>query len=113
MLNEFSTQYIDDNRKALSQQYPDVDTYVAKFFIDESMLNKFIDFAAKGGVPRDDKGLESSSNEIKYVIKGLIARNLFTVDAYFQVITGIDNEVQKAIDLIHDDSAFKSLAGKK
>jgi carboxyl-terminal processing protease len=113
LLNEYSTQYIDDNRKTLTQQYPDVNTFVEKFNIDENMLNKFIDFAAKGGVPRDDKGLEASSQEIRYVIKGLIARNLFTVDAYFQVISGIDNEVQKAIDLIHDDSAFKSLAGKK
>ena len=77
------------------------------------LLDKFVDFAVKGGVPRDDKGLAVSANEIRYVIKGLIARNLFTVDAYFQVISGIDNEVQKAIELIHDDSAFKTLAGKK
>jgi carboxyl-terminal processing protease len=113
LLNEFATQYIDDNRKTLAQQYPDVNTFVAKFIIDDNLLNKFVESAAKGGVPRDDKGLEASGNEIRYVIKGLIARNLFTVDAYFQVITGIDNEVQKAIDLIHDDSAFKALAGKK
>jgi carboxyl-terminal processing protease len=113
LLNEYSTQFIDDNRKTLTLQYPDVNSFVQKFNVDDNMLNKFIDFAAKGGVPRDDKGLETSSKEIRYVIKGLIARNLFTVDAYFQVISGIDNEVQKAIDLIHDDSAFKSLAGKK
>jgi len=113
LLNEFSTQYIDDNRKTLAQQYPDVNSFVANFNFDDNLLDKFVDFAVKGGVPRDDKGLAVSANEIRYVIKGLIARNLFTVDAYFQVISGIDNEVQKAIELIHDDSAFKTLAGKK
>jgi carboxyl-terminal processing protease len=113
LLNEFATQYIDDNRKTLSQQYTDVNTFVARFNMDDNLMNKFVEYAAKGGVPRDEKGLEASSTEIRYVIKGLIARNLFTVDAYFQVISGIDDEVQKAIDLLHDDSAFKSLAGKK
>jgi carboxyl-terminal processing protease len=113
LINEFATQYIDDNRKTLVQKYPDVNTFVANFNIDNAILDKFIEFAAKGGVPRDDKGLASSGEEIRYVTKGLIARGLFNVDAYFQVISAKDNEVQKAINLIHDDAAFKALAGKK
>ncbi|MEI6748815.1 MAG: S41 family peptidase [Bacteroidota bacterium] len=113
LLNEFTTQYLDDNRKILVKQYSDVNSFVNNFNIDESMLDKFIKYADKGGVPRDEKGLESSGKEIRYVLKGLIARNLFSVDAYFQVISGVDNEVQKAIGLIHDDAAFKALSGKK
>ena len=113
LLNEFSTQYIDDNRKALVQQYPKAKMFVDNFVFDDKLLTKFIEFAEKRGVPRDPKGLELSGKEIRYVIKGLIARNLFNVDAYFQVISGIDEELQKAVELIKDDTSFKKLAGLK
>lgn len=113
LLNEFSTQYIDDNRKALVQHYPKVNMFVDNFIFDDKLLNQFIEFAEKRGVPRDPKGLELSGKEIRYVIKGLIARNLFNVDAYFQVISGIDEELQKAVELIKDNTSFKKLAGLK
>jgi carboxyl-terminal processing protease len=113
MLNEFTTQYIEDHRKELVQQYPDVKSFVDKFVIDDKLLNQFVEYAAKNGVPRDEKGLELSGKEIRYVLKGLIARNMFNVEAYFQVIMGIDEELQKAVDLIKDDSSFKKLAGLK
>lgn len=113
LLNEFSTQYIDDNRKVLAQQYPDVKTFVANFVFDDKLLNQFVEFAGKKGVPRDEKGLELSGKQIRYVIKALVARSLFNVDAYFQVISGIDEELQKAVELISDDSSFKKLAGTK
>ena len=113
LLNEFSTQYIDDNRKALVQHYPKVNMFVDNFIFDDKLLNQFVEFAEKRGVPRDPKGLELSGKEIRYVIKGLIARNLFNVDAYFQVISGIDEELQKAVELIKDNTSFKKLAGLK
>ena len=112
LLNEFATQYIDDNRKALVKQYPKVKTFVDNFVFDDKLLNQFVEFAAKRGILRDEKGLQLSGKEIGYVIKGLIARSLFTVEAYFQVISAIDDELQKAVELINDDSSFKKLAGK-
>ncbi|HEX7411810.1 MAG TPA: S41 family peptidase [Bacteroidales bacterium] len=113
LLNEFSTQFIEDNRKSLVQQYPKVKTFVDNFIFDDKLLNQFVEFAEKKGIPRDKKGLELSGKEIRYVIKGLIARSLFNVDAYFEVISGIDEELQKAVELINDDSSFKKLAGTK
>ena len=112
LLNEFATQYIDDNRKALVKQYPKVKTFVDNFVFDDKLLNQFVEFSAKRGILRDEKGLQLSGKEIGYVIKGLIARSLFTVEAYFQVISAIDDELQKAVELINDDSSFKKLAGK-
>ena len=113
LLNEFTTQYIDDNRKELAQQYPKVNSFVDTFVIDDKLLNQFTEFAAKKGVPRDEKGIELSGKQIRYVIKALIARSLFNVDAYFQVISDIDEELQKAVQLINEDSSFKKLAGSK
>ena len=113
LLNEFSTQYIDDNRKTLVQQFPNAATFVDNFVFDDKLLNQFVEFADKKGVSRDEKGLELSGKEIRYVIKGLIARSLFNVDAYFQVISGIDDEMQKAVEMINDGSSFKKLAGIK
>lgn len=113
LLNEFSTQYIEDNRKSLVQQFPKVKIFVDNFVFDDTLLDKFVKFAEKRGIIRDEKGIELSGKEIRYVIKGLIARSLFNVDAYFQVISGIDDELQKAVEMINDDSSFKKLAGTK
>ena len=113
LLNEFSTQYIEDNRKSLLKQFPKVKIFVDNFVFDDTLLGQFVEFAEKRGILRDEKGLELSGKEIRYVIKGLIARGLFNVDAYFQVISGIDDELQKAVEMINDDSSFKKLAGSK
>jgi carboxyl-terminal processing protease len=113
LLNDFTVQYIESNRKDLLKSYPDIKSYISGFTNDQKLLDEFVTFAATKDVPRNDKDLEASGIQIKTVLKALIARNLFNMNAYFQVTGSIDDELQKAISVIKNDVLFQKLSKGK
>ncbi|MBK6963497.1 MAG: S41 family peptidase [Bacteroidales bacterium] len=110
LLNEFIINYMEKNRDDLKVQYPDLAAFRKSFDVDENLMNRFTEFAASKEVPVDKDGLEKSGKEIKYVLKGLIARNLFDVSAYFEMISPIDHELMRAIEVMHEDNLFRKLS---
>lgn len=110
VFNDFTMDYLENNRKKLKQNFPDLKTFRLNFNIDENLMREFIDYAENKGVAEDTTGLERSGNEIKYIVSGLIARNLFDVSAYFEVISPVDHELQKAIEVMQNDLKFWKLS---
>ncbi len=110
ILNEFSVQYIESRRKDLLKAYPNVNAFKNGFTDDQKLLDEFVAFAETKDVPRKDKDIEVSGLQIKTYLKALIARNLYNLNAYFEVISVMDDDLQKAIDVIRDDSMFRKLS---
>lgn len=78
--------------------------------MNDKLMQEFIDYAVVKGVAEDSTGIERSGKEIKYIVKGLLARNLFDLSAYFEIISPVDNELQKAIEVMNDDNHFRKLS---
>jgi carboxyl-terminal processing protease len=110
VFNDFTMDYLENNRKMLKQKFPDLKAFRNTFSVDENLMREFIEYADKKGVAEDTTGLERSGNEIKYIVSGLIARNLFDVSAYFEVISPVDHELQKAIEVMQDGLSFRKLS---
>lgn len=109
-LNDFVISYIDKNRKVLSKKYPSIEVYNSRFQVSSRMMDDFVTFAEKKGVPYDEKGYEASEQQILYALKGLIARNLWDMEAYYRVISNIDPELQKAIQVLKEQKLFSGLS---
>ncbi len=110
VFNSFVLDYLDNNRKAIQHKYPDFNSFNQGFTVDDQMIDRFMNYAEKEGVKKDQKGFDTSRDEITYDIKALIARNLFDVNAYFRVISHIDDELQKAINIMNDKTMFNKLS---
>ncbi|MCK4638656.1 MAG: peptidase S41, partial [Bacteroidales bacterium] len=109
VLNKFIIQYIDDNRKKLLKKYPGFKTYEKNFKIDKNFMDKFFEFAQKEGVEKDEEGFKISEKLIKQQIKALIARNLWDLSSYFEIVTKIDNGYLKAVEILEDGALFEEL----
>lgn len=109
VLNDFIMQYVDANRKELLRTYPDISSFMKGFRKDQELLNDFVEFGSKNALPRDDKGLEVSGKQITSVLKGLLARNLYNVSAYFEVIGKDDDDLKQAVQVIQNESLFRKL----
>jgi carboxyl-terminal processing protease len=109
LLNDFVLQYIENNRKDLLASFADVKSYLSGFKDDDKIMNEFIEYAASKEVPRDDKGLEASGKQIRIILKGLIARNLYNTNAYFEVIGSTDDDINRAVEVLGNDDNFKKL----
>lgn len=107
ILNQFSLQYVDDHRKKLKEQYPDLDFYIKNYKVEDDLINLLTEYATKEGLKKDDKGIETSKNLIKRELKGLLARNLWSTDAYIQIYMQTDKAFLKAIESINDPNTFK------
>ncbi|KAF0199194.1 MAG: carboxyl-terminal processing protease [Bacteroidetes bacterium] len=110
LMNDFVIGYMEKNRDVLRSQYPDINTFRTGFTVDDKFLTEFTDFAATREVPTDQEGIEKSGSEIRHVLKGLIARNMFDVSAYFEVISPIDHELMRAVEVMHEDNLFRKLS---
>ncbi|MCX6231793.1 MAG: S41 family peptidase [Bacteroidetes bacterium] len=89
--------------------YSDLVAYLAK---DQDALNaEFAKFAATEDAGAA-KAVENSDKYIRYQLKALLARNLYDMNSYYQVIKDIDDTYLKAVEIIQNDKMFDKLKGK-
>jgi carboxyl-terminal processing protease len=60
----------------------------------------------------DLKQLEKSKSLIKLQIKALIARDLWNMSEYYQIINGENDALQRAIEIIENSKEYDKLLGK-
>jgi carboxyl-terminal processing protease len=107
IINQYVLNYLDENRNNLKSKYPDMVSFSKNFQIDDSFMTRFLNYADKEGVKKDDAGFKTSEKFIKNFIKAWIARNLWDYEAYFYIINQEDEVFQKAIQSINDKDMFK------
>lgn len=106
-------EIMDQNRADFVQKYPDFKTFNEKFVVTDEMVNKILDSGEKEGVKRDEKSVEFTRPLLKKQMKGLIARDLFSLSQYFQIMNADDNAVRKAVEVINKRGEYeKILTGK-
>ena len=109
VINNFTLQYVDANRAKLTGLYPSVESFNFKFFVDQPVIDQFKALAEKEGVKFDEIGWKSSELLILTEIKALIARNLWDINAFYEIMSVIDDEFLKARDILDDNEIFNKL----
>lgn len=109
VLNRYTLEYTNSNRKKLNRQFSDVQAFIDGFEVDESMMKNFLKLAEKEKVEWNEEQFNKSESLIKYQIKGLIARNIWDMNAYYQVVVPIDETLQKALEVMKKEDIFSEL----
>ena len=93
-------KYVDAHRKALKQHYPDFVTFLARYEVPQSLLDDIRKTAEKDKVkPKDEAEWKKSLPQLRLQLKALVARDLWDMSQYFQVVNEANPIVQKAIAL--------------
>ncbi|WP_315320112.1 S41 family peptidase [Segatella oulorum] len=93
-------KYVDAHRKALKQQYPDFATFLARYEVPQSLLDDIRKTAEKDKIkPKDEAEWKKSLPQLRLQLKALVARDLWDMSQYFQVVNEANPIVQKAIVL--------------
>jgi carboxyl-terminal processing protease len=132
---------MDAKRDEFKQKYPDFKTFNEKFVVTDEMVDKIIaagdkidadkmTFDADGfpvevktasnpnevkkAAPKPDpKSVEFARPLLKKQMKALIARDLFSVSHYFQIMNAEDESIKKAVEVISKKGEYeKILSGK-
>lgn len=97
-----SLKYVDQNRKRLKKEYKTFDDFRQRFEVPESMLQEMFDEGEKANVKlKDEEERQQSIPQLKLQLKALIARDLWEMREYFEIINENNHIVQKAIEILH------------
>ncbi|MGE5384018.1 MAG: S41 family peptidase [Omnitrophica WOR_2 bacterium] len=110
IFNEFILNYLEHNRGKITKEYQTFEAFKSNFKVDEPLMTQFITYASSKGVVPEEGALQKSNDEIRYILKGIMARNLFDTNSYFEIISPIDNELMHAVKVMQEETLFSKLS---
>jgi carboxyl-terminal processing protease len=109
VMNRAVMNYIDKNRPALTKTYADIKKFREKFVVTDDMIRQLLDLAEEAKIEFDEEQFNKSKDFISFQLKALVARNLFSISEYFQIINGRNDIYREALRIIEDDAAYYSI----
>ena len=101
--------FIENNRKALLDKYKTFEKFNEKFEIDDQILNFLREAADKEKIEFNEEQYNKALPLIKTQLKALIARDLWDMNEYFQVMNATNKSVERALEILNDKEYEKIL----
>ena len=101
-VNNASLHYMDGHRQQLQQQYKTFEAFNTGFTVPDEVLDGMLaDAARKDSLKaKDEAELTKTRRDVARIIKGLVARDLWDMSEYFQVIYDDDPVVAKGLEVL-------------
>lgn len=129
IINKVCVQYMDKNRTELKKKYPTFEKYKKEFQIDDAFLNALIVEADKekaiaakstkdsvksqvNAKEKEDvevKEFEKSKPLIRLQLKSLIARDLWEMNEYYQIMDADNESLLKAVEILQTPGAYEKI----
>lgn len=97
-----TTKYIENHRKELQEKYKKFEAFNSKFNIGEPILADIRAAAEKEKIEFNEEQYNKSLPLIKTQLKALIARDLWDMNEYYQVMNATNNSVQQALRILNE-----------
>lgn len=96
-----SLRYIDENRTALMKKYPNKEDFNKNFEVDEALLTSLRLRGESDSVKLSgEEEYQKSLPQIRRQMKALLARGLWSVSEYMEIINEDDEIFRKALELV-------------
>jgi carboxyl-terminal processing protease len=101
-LNNYSFNYVNNQRATLKSLYPSFDVFKTTFTADEAFMDAFFAYVQKEDpeLKFDEVGYKTSEHLIKLRLKSLIAQDLWGVNEMFQVYNESNEILQRAVEIL-------------
>jgi len=109
IVNKISLQYIDKNRDELKKKYSSFDKFRKEFTVDETFLNQLTNAAEKEKIKVDSAQYAISKPLIKLQLKALVARDLWEMNEYYQIMDADNESLQKAVEILQTPGAYEKI----
>jgi carboxyl-terminal processing protease len=113
ILNSSVLTYLDSNREGLQKEYPNFDDYLVAFVVDDDFVNRVLAEAEKEKIEGTEESISFAKPFIKRQAKAMIARDLFGISYYYQVVNKDDEIIQKAMDVLERTSTYDDLLAEQ
>ncbi len=109
VINSYVASYFDRNQNRLRKEYSTFEDFKKNFTVSDKMLDNLLARAKKDDLEIDPKSFKEGEDMLKLQIKALIARDLFSMSNYFQIMNDADESYIVALEVINDDVRYNKL----
>jgi len=109
IIYNYALEYIDKNREVLKSNYPDFKKFEAKFEVSEEIMSEIVENGVKDGIEKDEESLAFTKNDIKKLVKALLARDLYSRDDFYKVFYEDDEAVLEALKVLKNQKDYNNL----
>ena len=112
VINRAAMNYEDKYRDKLKKEYKKFSKYNEEFEVGEEILQDMKSMAEKEKIEFKEEEYNKSLALIKLQIKALIARDLYDMTEYFQIINNASDSYNEALKIINDDEIYNRILGR-
>jgi len=107
LVYQYAFDYADKHRTELASLKSGAE--FSALLRSRSILNEFLQYAAKNGVPNNEAGIKLSGKVIEAQLMAYIARNIIGEEGFYSIISSIDNTLLEAVKYIHNKDKLVSV----
>lgn len=98
IINEQVLRFVDHERNGLRADYPDFAQYIKDYEVPQMLVDSVIASAARLKIePKDSLEMEKSMPDIRFLLKSLIAYDVWDRNEYFQLVNSRSDIVKAAL----------------
>lgn len=113
IMTSFILDYVDRNRSEIKIRFQTFDKFKKLFSVNDNLLEDLIVNAQNEGLEKNEKEFAKSVNEIKLVIKALIARDIWDMSEYYEIRNTNDIGFHKAVNILQNNNLFHKLLAER
>jgi carboxyl-terminal processing protease len=111
IFNRFILQYVDEHRDDLLAEYPDFKSFQIDYQPSQEQLDALMAYAASENLPFVQEQWDISLDQISLLMKGYMARDLWSMAHFYEVYNTSNDVFNKAVEILNDPSTvYQKLA---
>ncbi len=108
VITNFILDYVDRNRDEIIHRYSSFSEFRDQFKIDDLMLKDLLVVAEDEKIEKNELEFEQSKEQIKVILKALIARDIWDMSEYYEIVNEKNKAFNKAISILKNEETFFS-----
>jgi carboxyl-terminal processing protease len=106
VINQANLYFIDNYRKQWEKKYPTFAKFEKQFEVTDEMLDVVLKKAEEAKVKFDEEAYQASLPLLRTQLKALIARDLWEMSNYFEIINTTNESVRAALDYLNKNQSL-------
>lgn len=112
IITDLALHYVDYHRTELRTTYPDFDRFISEYEVPAALIDSVAAQAKrKKVVPADSAEWQKSLPDLRFLLKSLIAYNVWDRNEYYRILNSRSDIVKKALEILATDEGKKKRQG--
>lgn len=113
IVNRAAMNHLDQQRNTLTRQFKSFEQYKSGFVVPETLLQEIIEMATEEKIEYNEEQFNHAKPLLMLQLKALIARDMFEMNEYFEIMNDVNDSLQAALRILNDTEEYeKTLRGK-